>query len=43
MENYFEVWWSLTEQTYALIWPEAIIAAVALGLVWAYIRKNLRP
>ena len=33
--NYFEEWWSLTEQTYALVWPEAVVVALA------YVKRHL--
>ncbi len=39
--NYFEEWRSLTEQTYALIWPEAIIVAVVVGVALAYVQRHL--
>ena len=31
----FDTWWSLTEQTYAIIWPEAIITAAVVGVAWS--------
>lgn len=39
--SYFDEWWSLTEQTYALIWPEAVVVAIVVGLALAYVKRRV--
>ncbi len=39
--NYFEEWWTITEQIYALIWPEAVVVAIVAGLALAYVKRHL--
>lgn len=41
MSDYLERWWSITEQIYSLIWPEAILTAAAIGFLWGVVGSLL--